>query len=326
MTDLRPTLTTDINEFIRRLRDADILLFNTLHHISNVIKLADNSPVNHCALFQEYGETILHASIPKDGGPAVRAECLRCRLALGKDRTVTALRLPNNRIRKQVLAQANYWAELTPNYAFKALPSLAAQCINRSYRLDSGKIKRALMSQASRAMTSLPRMDRKRISVTCSEFVYTCYIASDCGSIEIRDPLSVWEDDEEVTDVYYIEWLTPGGVMRKLYKLFDPEAPDPEPGIAPPDPGEAAAPEPRPSEDDPVCDAMLAKEWFRMQEDGTRNAKLGKKIPRSCEKRPPYAPSVTPFDLWQSKSLTAVHVLHLPPIPGDRMWERTGGL
>jgi hypothetical protein len=46
-----PKLTTDVDDFQDGLRDGDILLFDSLYPVSQMIKLVDDSPVNHCALF-----------------------------------------------------------------------------------------------------------------------------------------------------------------------------------------------------------------------------------------------------------------------------------
>jgi hypothetical protein len=53
------------------------------------------------------------------------------------------------------------------------------------------------------------------------------------------------------------------------------------------------------------------------------NDRKGKNIPPTRQQPQPYAQTVTPFDLWQSPSLTVVNILHLPPAAGDTMFERT---
>ena len=79
------------NRFICRLRDGDVLLFDTLHPVSHMIKLADNSPVSNAAIYQESGQCIIHASADdrRERVPLAREHLQRLR-ELGLDHSSAA--------------------------------------------------------------------------------------------------------------------------------------------------------------------------------------------------------------------------------------------
>ena len=49
-------MTGSVEGFINSLRTGDILLFDTIHPLSQLVKFAENRPVNHCALYLGAGE------------------------------------------------------------------------------------------------------------------------------------------------------------------------------------------------------------------------------------------------------------------------------
>lgn len=355
-----PKLTSAITAFLDELRTGDVLLFNSLHPVSHAIKLVDNSPVNHCAIYDEHGEQILHASLPitrrdergRDVSISVRADSLVARLRKGADRTVTAMRVDNAALGGKVVGEARHWIKLTTRYGFKGLPSLGAQCVNRSYGRSLSKRQQFLLYQAARAMSAPSRatvgMRRAELSVTCSEFVYSCYMIVDQSSIRIHDPLSVWKRGRwlkvPVTkyDARSTVLVHPASGKRvRALPIIDPQLgdadepvlsdPGPEPEIAFRDWADprmmrrvASSPNRALGRD---FDARIANERLALVREMLRNYRNrdeGKIVPLGRQSPPPYAQAVTPFDLWQSPSLTAVCVLHLPPLPGDPIINRRG--
>jgi hypothetical protein len=85
-----PFATSDEDAFLRQLLPGDLLLFDSAYRTSALIKFADNSPVNHCALFIG-GSDIVDVTHREGGGPAVRRSNLSERLEKGHDYSVTAL-------------------------------------------------------------------------------------------------------------------------------------------------------------------------------------------------------------------------------------------
>ena len=85
-----PLVTGNEDEFLRELAPGDLLLFDSSYRTSALIKFADNSPVNHCALFTG-GSDIVDVTHREGGGGAVQASDLLDRLEKGNDYSVTAL-------------------------------------------------------------------------------------------------------------------------------------------------------------------------------------------------------------------------------------------
>ncbi len=95
-------ITTEIDEFATSLQRGDVLLFDSIHALSHLIKFAENRPVSHCALYLGDG-TFAHVGRHKPGKtrkdppsvPAARTDSLTEWLKSPPgpyDRTVTALR------------------------------------------------------------------------------------------------------------------------------------------------------------------------------------------------------------------------------------------
>jgi hypothetical protein len=254
----------------------------------------------------------------------------------GKVRTITAFRLCDTDLGAAVLREAQKWLDESPRYGFKLLLGLAAQCINRSYHQDEhlGRIQRAFLSSAAQVLCDhlvASHPSDRELSVTCSEFVYSCYIAADVDSIKIRDPLSLLtghEAPENLVDGNGGTW-NPPYAPDDLPRRGDSE-PDHElaftnrngPPTAPS--GRAtrlrlAATVPHEEHD---FDTILTKERGVLYEEFQTSRDRGKQHYRASDRPTPYGQTVTPFDLWQSSSLTAVKVLHLPPVEGDPEHDR----
>ncbi len=89
--DLPPFATSGADAFLGELAPGDLLLFDSSYRASALIKFADNSPVNHCAIFVG-GSDIVDVTHREAGGPAVQRSSLLKRLEKGHDYSVTALR------------------------------------------------------------------------------------------------------------------------------------------------------------------------------------------------------------------------------------------
>jgi hypothetical protein len=351
MTPVR--LTRDIDRFVCRLKDGDVLLFDSLHLVSHMIKLADNSPVNHCGIYEEEGESVIEASPPGDDSPrkAIRRAPLRDRVKGRLSRTVTAFRHPDAGLGKAVVARAREWGAMETAYGYTDLLGLFAQCFNRSYgntKYASLRIAFDMVSSLMQSASTVAGLGLdQRWSLTCSEFVYSVYIEVDKGSIEIRDPLSIWNDE-----VRWLDRYLPAPRPRRTPKYFDPTRAGASSdwfseedeafssilagGIIPGQPDDAPAmlftnrngpPTEPPTEWTEGAGFEVGRDNGRRQlwRQTLQNLLFGKCIPRSSQTpETPWAEHVTPFDLWQSKSLHAVEVLHFPPLPGDPVRERGG--
>ena len=49
-------MTRRVETFSKAIHAGDVLLFDTIHPLSELIKFAENRPVNHCALYLGEGE------------------------------------------------------------------------------------------------------------------------------------------------------------------------------------------------------------------------------------------------------------------------------
>jgi hypothetical protein len=367
--DRNVNLTQNPKTFINALRSGDVLLFDSLHPISHMIKLADNSPVNHCAIYGKDGAQIIHASLPEDGwrGKTIVQEPLEQRLESGLTRSLTALRHPDPSLGARVLNKAHEWMDDAENrYGYTDLLGLSAQCFNRSYGSTA-----AALESMSRVLRSLSRVAESgrdpRLSLTCSEFVYSVYIETDDKSIEIRDSLSRWRERPSLLDRItgtegssepkYVDptfagsrsserrpaggWSVPDdpfnfGPGKGSHTGLGFNAPDPF------DPFESSDPEPevellfvdRDGSEQPAPEeyiegtgllVWLKNERYFLERQRQRNRDRKKRLIKSAQDPRPWAEHVTPFDLWQSESLEAFQVLHLPPGPGDKVRQRTGG-
>jgi hypothetical protein len=341
-------LTRDIDRFMCRLRDGDVLLFDTLHPVSHMIKLADNSPVSHAAIYQESGQCIIHASAPHGDrlGPAIREEPLRPRLKERQNRTVTAFRHSDPAIAAKALQHAQHKLTQTSRYGFTDLLGLAASCLNRSYRQTKYKSLRlglTSMSVLMRRVSTFAAADQPMMSMTCSEFVYSCYVDADPSSLVIRDPLSVrrlkvlWTElrfESRPKRKYFGQGADPAasswGIPKRAEDDFEwvedveivrIEAPQ----LLFHDQSDALVPPPEAPIDDLGVDASLTNEHYGLYRQFLHNRRLGKLVPTAKGDEVPWAEHITPFDLWQSESLQVFQILHFPPLDDDPVWKRTGG-
>lgn len=351
-------LTSDPAAFVSRLQPGDVLLFDGLHFPSHVIKMLDNSPVSHSAIYEGDGWYV-QASPPgtspqaKQAGAAVaavRRENLPARLRRREDRTVTAMRHPRrSELAGGVLRETERWL-VNSAYGYADLLGLAAKCFNRAYAKQWPRAARALVEASSTgagwASRAFARGRPAELHVTCSEFVYSCYEAAEPDSLLIRDPLARWR----------------GGRLVPMYRRALDERPSGRAG--PPIValeglgGGAMGVELRPAGRrrrggravrDDAFDELLRDEDRDMREQIWHNEDLGKYgrddlvglfatagrsggggVPPPPSPAPPrregapIAEAVTPWDLWASESLEVVRVLHLPPVAGDAVRERLG--
>ena len=212
-------MTGSVEGFINSLRTGDILLFDTIHPLSQLVKFAENRPVNHCALYLgagEFADVGRHIPDPERVGlpikPAARTERLVDWLAIlpgPHDRTVTALRHGNVKSPSDastIVARARTYIDpLDTTYNYVSLISLMVPSLLRTYKSyfkDQGALK--LVASSMRAVSrSLVDVMEKSASqtgthartLTCSEFVYRCFDEAEGGfRLEVTEPLGRWPD------------------------------------------------------------------------------------------------------------------------------------
>lgn len=333
----RVLLTSDVDAFIEELRDGDVLLFNSLHEFSHAIKLIDNSPVNHCALYKREGEEMVNAGLPKRNAsgrvvvPCVRAEPLRVRLESHTDRTVTAFRLGDQDISDAAVEEAIAWTKLASRYGFMDVLGLAADCIQRSYGARLGRAEKVALHAVAATLRVLSEGPvRQKGAMTCSAFVYSCYTIAEEGCIRISDPLAVWSEGRQT------HLFRRGSGKRSLHPadIAFREADDEDDASVQLHASSAGRDE---------WETILAYERRELREvvaehhelarepdQTSRNIALaetseGKVAPHDLPNAP-VAITVTPFDFWQSPSLRPVCALHRPPHPKDPVYTRLGGV
>jgi len=214
-------LTVDIDAFVSRLRPGDILLFDSIHPLSELIKFAENRPVNHCTIYvgdEQYVHVRRHKPSPDARAdpiePAARAENLVLRLQSPPgpyDRTVTALRhvaTPEgpSGAPSVVKRAIEYVEPADTTYCYLSLIAIMVPSLYRTYKkyLEERRSARRLgnlLQAMSRSMLDVFEADAAKPAnfphkktLTCSEFVYRCYEeASPKLSIEVADPLARWQ-------------------------------------------------------------------------------------------------------------------------------------
>jgi hypothetical protein len=214
-------LTSDATKFVGTLRPGDLLLFDGVSPISELIKLAENRPVNHCGIYlgkREFAEVRGHKPA-KDAKapplvPAARASNLEVLLHSSPryERTVTALRHVNASARgaPPVAQRAREYADAADTtYRYLSLIALMVPSFFRSYEnyliarrraqllADVLRIVSQSILDVSEAEGDKPSNRDRRRTFTCSEFVYRCF--SEAGtdtdySIEVARPLGRWVD------------------------------------------------------------------------------------------------------------------------------------
>lgn len=207
-------MTQSPDEFIRSLLPGDVLLLDSLHPVSGLIQFVENRPVNHTALYLEKGKCV-HVTVHEPGEPAARKLDLHLRFRDHPgpyDRTVTAFRhtdvITKGASTKKVVERAEeYLTTIGTKYANLSLIAMLPGCLRRSYKahLAGGRVPQTLgrLLQLVSALTlslvsggsRVPdaRVQRGKIGLTCSAFVYRCYAESGAGlNVQITDPLRPW--------------------------------------------------------------------------------------------------------------------------------------
>ncbi len=131
-TDASLKLTTDVDDFIDSLKSGDILLFDSMHGISHLIKLAENRPVNHAALYTADGQ-FLHVILSNPPSKAVHTGSLKETLDLREVLTVTALRHADGETLWPKVQKAAQDIEKESRYALLGLICLFVPTLLRSY-------------------------------------------------------------------------------------------------------------------------------------------------------------------------------------------------
>jgi hypothetical protein len=208
----------DVAPFIDLLAAGDILLFDSVHPISGLIKFGENRPVNHAALYVG-GDVFAQVTRHELGARAIQESSLTQRLLLRTDRTVTALRhkaaARDEGVGAAAATQSRAMANHSATYCYLDLITLIVPGLFRSYDRylrHGGDTTRRLASMlevfvptllsvleadsAPERVTDgdyLPSLPQAAASLTCSEFVYRCYQEANPGiPIEVDDPLASW--------------------------------------------------------------------------------------------------------------------------------------
>jgi hypothetical protein len=196
-------LTADESKFVRSLKKGDVLLFDSLHLTSQLIKLALNRPVNHSAIYVG-DERYADANDRPAGQPTVGTSDIWNLLGRRSIRTVTALR------HKQVVAghmdatsvvdeATAFIGQKDIKFAYLSLAILAVPQLERTYVQgggDPGPLKRVmggmLGALSDSLMSTIKTLGDAR-SLTCSEFVYRCYAGANATlGVEIVDSPALW--------------------------------------------------------------------------------------------------------------------------------------
>ncbi len=342
-------VTTDETSFCSSLEVGDVLLFDTLQLASHIIKLIDNSPVNHCALYAGGGE-VVHVG-PTGGeatnGGAAHGDPLHKMLLSRKIRTVTAMRyIQTGDERDKDLGQratdkAKPYLD-DARYGYGDLLGLAAACFNRAYAGPWHSVVRltvtAMSKAAQKASATFTRKQPAQYHLTCSEFVYSCYELAKPGCLEIVDPLATWrwvDGKLERQAAYWSAGSTDADWSLQFqsseWEVLSLPSPDLE--VDPPEGEDSAFSKELANEKDQILQAMingLSDGKYGLEPFGPGSgdhayagAAAGVE-PISPRADAPHAEAITPWDLWASPSLEVVRVLHFPPFPGDPVRGRLG--
>lgn len=329
-TDEAPILTTDRVEFETAIKVGDLLLFDSLHLLSQFLQLADDRPINHCAVYLG-GSQVAHCNKPRPDDPdhAVYSVALFDLLDLARVRTVTAFRhrrVDGGASPEPVVTRAHGFLNASVPYAYVDLARLAAPCLLRAYQYelatDHASAVIALLRSAV-AMTSVydrskKLLSRKRstpVGMTCSSFAYRCYVGdpgvrgNDGLPVVLTAPLATLDAPVDLgTAALAVEGrqprLGPPGASVIEGLRFHPALDD-----APAN-GDFAAPKGR-WVDDILTRRATARNGVIELMRTSRPA--GHQLPSG-----PVDAAVTPRDLWGSASFRPVALFHrLPAGPAD---------
>jgi hypothetical protein len=224
-------ITTEVGPFMASLNPGDLLLFDTISPISELIKFAENRPINHCAIFlgdDEIAQARAHVPAPDPHAPplvgsaqkADLRELLNSRPGIHY-RTVTALRhvgAPTDpRGAQAVVKRAKQYIDSgRTKYNYLSLILLMVPSLYRTYKsyFKSPKTTQRvaeLMETIGQALLDAYEKDLYKPSkypgmktLTCSEFVYRCFTeALPEYALKLTDPLGDWEVDESELDEAY---------------------------------------------------------------------------------------------------------------------------
>lgn len=336
-SDEAPLLTTDRVEFEEAIKAGDLLLFDSVHLLSQFLQLADDRPVNHCAVYLGASQ-VAHCNKPRPEDPdhAVYAVPLFDLLALARVRTVTAFRhrrVDGGASPEPVVARAHGFLNSSVPYAYVDLARLAVPCLLRAYQYELATDQASAiitMLRSAAAMTSVydrskRLLSRKRstpVGMTCSSFAYRCYVGDpdvrghDGFPVALTAPLAILD--------------APVGAGTAA-----PPAGGPQARLAPPGAGVIEGLRFHPAlEDAPAPDAladgdMAAPKGRWVDDILTRRATarngvielmrsscpVGHQLPSG-----PVDAAVTLRDLWGSASFRPVALFHrLPGGPADEL-------
>jgi len=310
-------VVTDEQQFIDRLADGDILLFDKLGAVHRLVQWADNRPVGHCGIWSGghlYEATMLEEDGVKRSGvfPTSLRELLSrvIRDDRGTEvalvRSVTAMRHRDiTEGGRRRIAEISAESSKAGAFAEREMVLLARYALRRSYAHDDNRLGEILSNFIKLCQFMAPRTKPKPSDpprVFCSEFVYRSYQGAGLP-IEIANPLY---------DSYRAN-------QRSSYRLGGyPD--DRDGGLRP----RGMTPSSVPTVE--LSEASLMAEydaWFETEVVGTpvstSNAQGHGTNERGVvewvfQRRPPeFQEMVTPGDYWTSASLEPVVSLYRPP-------------
>jgi hypothetical protein len=205
--------TTSEREFIGHLRPGDILLFDSFLVTSALIKFADNSPVNHCAIFLGgEGHEFAHVTHHQEDEPAIQVEEISTRLSQHHDYSITALRHQNADPvdgAPRAIERVQALRSGPSAYAYLNLIALFVPAFLRSYRpnLRPDGFRALALERAESGFLKSMSFDDEGIdftppkaglkTLTCSQFVYLCFARSQPElTLEISEPLVRYKTPE----------------------------------------------------------------------------------------------------------------------------------
>ncbi|HTT88313.1 MAG TPA: hypothetical protein VMF65_02085 [Acidimicrobiales bacterium] len=297
-------------DFVDRLAPGDVLLFDSSFPTSALIKFADNSPINHCAIYigDDY---FAHVTHHLKGEPTVQEVKIYERLDERCDYSVTALHYgpaPGNPDAAAIaIANSEKLRHEVEEYAYLSLLALVFPAFVRSYGWMARAIKplasgldvmsRAfLRSMGEEAVTldfSSELAGRK--SVTCSEFVYRCFSENSSPyPVAVINPLCRWKRPRQFRSGGLDEDLGIDVFDLEFNPLFA-ESPHEDMPSA-----QALRGDPSLTDEIKQASVELMKDLCRynVKKDRTRPPEAGV-----------VASFVTPVDLWSSPSFSARAVL-----------------
>jgi hypothetical protein len=309
--------TSSDQEFVAELLPGDILLFDGSQTASAVIKFADNSPVNHCAIFAG-GENFAHVTHHEQGKDAIQFVNIYTRLRERSDYNVTALRHASADPEAGAPAALEVMAAFLggeTSYAYLNLLALFVPAFLRAYhpqrqpdQFGSRPIEWAEQAflrsmDFDNEWRDVFTMSPRSKSLTCSQFVYLCFAAASPPlPVDIREPLARYRHRDMPT----VRGYDPNraGMPEMLDLEFHPGL------VEDPRPADTAGVVIRGGSPHVKKDlSMAARELARRIV--SRSWTFGHEIPPRVGDVVPEL--VTPKDLWSSESLASPAMLVRAP-------------